>query len=204
MSQAEESVWQNVHIGLGHFFTHSHTDSDRIAAEPSSSNSSSNVHLEAGPAAKRKLFSKSSLGHLRANLRKSGRVDHVVEESMASSPQLAQLGVVRALTLPVGLSSAVSTGDLTTLVQRTASLPAGIAAPGRLPLNVQYPSLKGLKVLRTLGAVMPPHSLCQCMPPVFPNAVPDHQKARLVHAQAQAPLGACAWCAARPPGSTWR
>jgi hypothetical protein len=157
MSQVEDSVWNTVH--LGQFFTGTYVESDRIASELSSSNSS-NVDLEAGPAAKRKLFSKSSLGHLRANLRKAGKSDHVVEESMTSSPQLARPGVARAVTLPVGLPPAVSTGDLTDLVQRTASLPAGIAAPERLPLNVQYPSLRGLKVLRTLGAVMPPRHRC--------------------------------------------
>lgn len=107
---------------------------------------------EVGSPLKRKLFSGKSLGNIRANLRR-GVNDLAVEESVGSSPNLCkpllpQLRVGKAC----ALFSAAS-GDLDDLIPaaRTASVPTLAGSINKQPLNVLYPSLEGLELLRTLG-----------------------------------------------------
>ena len=152
-----------------------------LVSEPSPTASGSDMDCIGSPRSpKRKLFSDSSLGHLRANMRKGGCLDHVVEGSAASSPQLIQQGSVRGT--PSGLSTALSadlasSADLIAMhlsPQRRNSLPVGAAEPDKLPLNVQYPSLKGLEFLRTLGTMLSPLRDYFATPQHLPVTHPFH------------------------------
>ncbi len=107
-----------------------------------------------GQPIKRKLFSNKSLGNIRAALRR-GNNDLLIEESSGSSPDLkttlarqrfARMGLAQTL-------SSASSGDLSELVpaQRATSEPRILGQLHKQPLNVLYPSLDGLELLRTLG-----------------------------------------------------
>ncbi|EIE24919.1 kinase-like protein [Coccomyxa subellipsoidea C-169] len=107
-----------------------------------------------GQPIKRKLFSNKSLGNIRAALRR-GNNDLLIEESSGSSPDLkttlarqrfARMGLAQTL-------SSASSGDLSELIpaQRATSEPRILGQLHKQPLNVLYPSLDGLELLRTLG-----------------------------------------------------
>lgn len=105
---------------------------------------------------KRKLFSTKSLGNMRAALR-TGSNDLLIEGSYGSSPDLKRTNArqrIERLGLASTLSS-VGSGDLNDLIpaQRVFSEPRFVGQPNRQPLNVLYPSLDGLELLRTLGRI---------------------------------------------------
>lgn len=107
-----------------------------------------------GKPIKRKLFSTKSLGNMRAALRK-GPSELVIEGSYGSSPDL-KMTQARQRLGRTGLAatlSSVGSGDLDDLIpaQRAVSEPRLPRQSGRQPLNVLYPSLDGLELLRTLG-----------------------------------------------------
>ncbi|BDA49354.1 probable cAMP-dependent protein kinase catalytic subunit alpha [Coccomyxa sp. Obi] len=103
---------------------------------------------------KRKLFSTKSLGSMRAALRKVPS-DLSIEVSYGSSPDL-KTTQARHRVGRLGLASSlpsVGSVDLDDLMpaQRATSEPRLVGHPNRQPLNVLYPSLDGLELLRTLG-----------------------------------------------------
>ena len=109
-----------------------------------------------GQPIKRKLFSTKSLGNLRAALGR-GQSDLFIEESSGSSPDLkstlarqhfARMGLAQTL-------SSASSGGLSDLIpaQRAISEPRILGQHHKQPLNVLYPSLDGLELLRTLGTI---------------------------------------------------
>lgn len=109
-----------------------------------------------GKPIKRKLFSTKSLGNMRAALRKVPS-DLTVEGSYGSSPDLKTIQA-RPRFGRTGLAStlpSVGSGDLDDLIpaQRALSEPRLVLQPNRQPLNVLYPSLDGLELLRTLGGI---------------------------------------------------
>ncbi len=109
-----------------------------------------------GKPIKRKLFSKKSLGNIRAALRKVPS-DLTIEGSYGSSPELKTTqGRQRSGRTGMALTlSSVGSSDLDDLIpaQRAVSEPRLVGQPDRQPLNVLYPSLGGLELLRTLGGI---------------------------------------------------
>jgi hypothetical protein len=109
---------------------------------------------------KRKLFTSRSLGNIRANMRK-GITKGSAEDSPGSSKGLSKpASPLQQAKREFELLPAPSL-DLEDLIPaiRTASAPAFTGTLERQPLNVLYPSLSGLEVIRTLGA--PPHTALQ-------------------------------------------
>lgn len=107
---------------------------------------------------KRKLFSNKSLGNIRAALRR-GPNELIIEESAGSSPDFKTI-LARQRFARTGLAhhlSSVSSGDLDDLIpaQRAISEPRMAGQLSKQPLNVLYPSLDGLELLRTLGRPIP-------------------------------------------------
>lgn len=110
---------------------------------------------ELGAPLKRKLFSSKSLGNIRANLRR-GPNDLIVEESIGSSPNLWNPSLAQQHFGKACALSPAASGDLDDLIPaaRTVSLPTLAGLTEKQPLNVLYPSLEGLELLRTLGELL--------------------------------------------------
>ena len=109
-----------------------------------------------GPPIKRKLFSNKSLCNIRAALRR-GQNDLFIEESSGSNPDLKST-LARQRFARMGLAqnlSSASSRDLSDLIpaQRAISEPRILGKLHKQPLNVLYPSLDGLELLRTLGTI---------------------------------------------------